>query len=352
MLKIQKHGIVLEPTVHFFERKAVLNPAIYQDGDDVHLFYRAIDGDNKSSIGYARLNGPLDLVERWDKPIVTREYDYESEGIEDPRIVKIGDTFYMTYVVHDGKNAITAYATSKTLASFKKRGVISPLITYKEAEQLFGESHLKDQYYLFSAFYQRAAGEDVLIWHKDLIPFPDLIRGKFTFLERILPDVQVVAVDDLEKLSSQDFWRDHLRHLSDHVVLESKHWFETRHVGGGAPPIKTRDGWLAIMHGVEETNKGRVYRAGAVLLDLEDPRRVIGKLHEPLFGPTESWEIGSTQNFEGEVANVVFPTGTALFGDTLYIYYGAADKRIAVASVSLAELLAELQNPERGHSHG
>lgn len=349
MFEVKKIGVLLEPTDRAFEGKAVLNPGVYQDGDTVHLFYRAIDHEGVSNIGYARLEGPTKVVERWDHPIIQPDFDYESKGVEDPRIVKIGSTFYVTYVAHDGKNALTAYATSKNLRKFEKRGIISPQIKYHEAAEIFRESHLKDSYFLFASFYEEEAGQDVCVWHKDFILFPEKIGGKFVMLQRILPDIQIVSFRDFSELTTE-FWRNYLKNLAENVVLENKHWFETRHIGGGAPPIATQDGWLAVIHGVEETNQGRVYRAGAMFLDRANPLRLIGKLHEPLFGPTEPWEVGSVKNFEGEVANVVFPTGTALFGDTLYIYYGAADHRIAVASVGMKGLLETLRNPAFGHN--
>lgn len=344
MLEVKKLGKVLEPTSLDFESEAVLNPAVYQDGRTVHMFYRAIDSEHRSCIGYARLDGPTEIVERWDHPIITREESYESQGVEDPRIVKIGTTFYMTYVAHDGKNAVTAYATASDILKFQKRGVISPRFTYHEAAQIFKKSQLKDAYSLFEAFYEEGAGEDVLVWHKDVILYPKKIEGMFTMLHRILPDIQIVQFKDFTELTDE-FWRNYLEHLSDNVILENKHWFETRNLGGGAPPIETKDGWLLIIHTVEETNRGRIYHAGAALFDKKDPKKLIGKLHEPLFSPVEEWERS------GFVSNVVFPTGTALFDDTLYIYYGAADKRIAVASVKLKDLIDEIKSPVMVHAH-
>ena len=114
--------------------------------------------------------------------------------------------------------------------------------------------------------------------------------------------------------------------------------FEVNYLGAGCPPIETEEGWLMIYHGVCETHIGRTYHAAAALLDLENPKNVIGRLPYPLFSPSESWEL------KGVVNNVVFPTGTALFGDELYIYYGAADLHTSVAKVSLQELLNELKN--------
>lgn len=128
--------------------------------------------------------------------------------------------------------------------------------------------------------------------------------------------------------------------LDSKVVLENKFWFESRNIGGGAPPIETDDGWLLIYHAVEELNKQRVYHAGAALMDINDPTKLIGRLDHPLFSPKEEWEVS------GEVGHVVFPTGTAIFGEDLYIYYGAADEHIAVAQVRLKDLLSELKNPK------
>jgi predicted GH43/DUF377 family glycosyl hydrolase len=100
--------------------------------------------------------------------------------------------------------------------------------------------------------------------------------------------------------------------------------------------MKTAAGWLIIYHGVHDTVKGYVYSACAALLDLDNPRKEIARLPYPLFFPEKVWEL------KGEVNNVCFPTGAILENDLLYIYYGAADERIAVASLRLDELLAEL----------
>ena len=123
----------------------------------------------------------------------------------------------------------------------------------------------------------------------------------------------------------------------DRPILDPKYGFEVNYIGGGCPPIETKEGWLLIYHGVCETTIGKTYHAAAALLDINNPRKVIARLEQPLFSPSQEWEK------EGVVNHVVFPTGTALFGDDLYIYYGAADKHTAVAKVSLQELLNELK---------
>jgi predicted GH43/DUF377 family glycosyl hydrolase len=170
--------------------------------------------------------------------------------------------------------------------------------------------------------------------------FPKKIDGKFALLHRILPDIQLMYFKDFKDLTL-DFWEDYFKTLCNHIVLESKHWYETRNIGGGAPPIETKKGWLIIYHAVDDMDCGRTYRAGAALLDKKDPTKVLGHLHHPLFSPEKDWEL------KGVVNQVVFPTGTAIFGKKLYIYYGAADKYIAAASVDLDKLLKSLTKSKR-----
>jgi len=341
MAEVKKLGIILEPTKHGFESAAVFNPAVWKEGKFVHLFYRAIDSENKSSIGYARLKGPAAVIERWKKPIIDREYDYESRGVEDPRIVKINGTFYLFYVAHDGKNAVTCCAVSQDLKTFKKMGIISSQITYGRAEKILRSAGLKDAYSFHAALYEKLGGKDILLWIKDTFLFPRKINGRFFLITRVLPDIQIVSFKDFKELTAE-FWENFFQNLPKHVILENKYWFESRHIGGGCPPIETKDGWIFIYHGVEARNIGKVYHTCVALLDKENPFKIIGRLAEPLFSPTEKWEK------TGFIPNVVFATGTAIFGKTLYIYYGAADQRVAAAAVNINELLRELKNsPEK-----
>jgi predicted GH43/DUF377 family glycosyl hydrolase len=121
------------------------------------------------------------------------------------------------------------------------------------------------------------------------------------------------------------------------MLLNPKFWYESRKIGLSGAPIRTSRGWLMIYHGVEDGAQGNVYRASAALLDLSDPTKVIGQLSEPLFSPHASWEKFGTAN------NVVFPSGSVLYDDNdIYIYYGAADTSIAVASINIDELVQEL----------
>lgn len=340
MIEVKKEGILLEKTVLGFENEGVLNPATIREGDWVHLFYRAVSKGNYSTLGYCRLQSPTKVEIRHKKPLLAPKEKYELQGMEDARIVRIDKTYFLTYTAYDGQNALGALATSKDLITFSRKGIITPKLTYREYQFCIECCDgLSDKYLRFvKMLYERGGaeiGSELYIWDKDVVMFPKKINGKFAFLHRLYPDIQIVYFNKPEELNYQ-YWKEYLLNIKSHIVLEGKMPFEASYVGGGCPPVETPDGWLMIYHGVQDTPQGYVYSACAALLDLEDPRKEIARLPYPLFKPDHEWEL------KGEVNNVCFPTGSVLFEDTLYIYYGAADDRIACASVSLSALVAEL----------
>ena len=338
MLEVKKEGILLEKTTLGFENEGVLNPAAIKEGDTVHLFYRAVRKGNYSSIGYSKLTKITEVEKRMDIPILFPQFDYEQQGIEDPRIVKIDDLYYLTYTANDGINAMGALATSKDLINWDKLGIIVPQFTYEEFAHLAeSKGELNNKYHRFNGKLIEHNNHDrkILLWDKNLVFFPRRIGGKLHFLHRIKPDIQIVAVNDLSELNVC-FWQNYFLKFNDYIVITPKLEHEVSYVGGGCPPIETEMGWLVIYHGVHDTVDGYVYCACATLLDLENPAKEIARLPYPLFIPEYKWEL------EGIVNNICFPTGAVVDNDTLYIYYGAADEHIACASTSLSKLLSEL----------
>jgi beta-1,2-mannobiose phosphorylase / 1,2-beta-oligomannan phosphorylase len=338
MIEVKKVGVLLAKTDLEFENEGVLNPAVIRQGDSVHIFYRAVQQGNHSTIGYCRLDGPLTIAERWEKPIIVPEFDYESHGVEDARIVKIDDLFFLTYTGYDGINARGALATSKNLRHFKKHGIIVPPITYAQFVYMAESTgKVNENYYRNHKFYYQDADPEkkMMLWDKNVVFFPRKINGQLVFLHRIRPGIQISFINSLKDLN-KEYWEDYFLKLHEHIVLDPVHLHESSYIGSGCPPIETEHGWLLIYHGVQETTDGLIYSACAALLDLNDPSKELARLPYVLFTPEYEWEL------KGEVNNVVFPTGTALFGDTLFIYYGAADSLIACASVNLSDLVAEL----------
>lgn len=338
MITVKKEGVLLDKTPLGFECDGVLNPAVIKEGNDVHVFYRAVSKGNYSSIGYCKLKGPLEVAIRHDTPVIFPQCDYETHGVEDPRIVKIEESYYLTYTAYDGVNALGALAMSDDLKSWHKMGIVVPQITYAafrhlaEAKAAINEKYLR---YNHHDGVIENNGRKVLMWDKNVILFPRKINGKIHMLHRIRPDIQLVSFDSIQDLTPE-FWQHYFLHLEACIVLSPKHEHEVSYIGGGCPPIETAYGWLFIYHGVHDTVAGFVYSACAALLDLENPTKELARLPYPLFKPEADYEL------KGEVNNVCFPTGTALFDDTLYIYYGAADEHIATASLSLSALLKDL----------
>lgn len=329
MVEVKKEGIILKCSDLDFENEGVLNPAVMQDGDKIHLFYRAVHKKNESCIGYCRLNGPLSVEQKDNKPFMVPEVGYEQHGMEDPRIVRLDDLYYLSYVAFDGKNALGALAVSADLENFERKGIIVPQITYTDFDLLTQNNPSLNKKYL-----KYNPGADVLA-DKDFVFFPRRVNGKITFLHRIKPDIQITAVNSLDDLT-EAFWEDYFRNFGDQIFLESKYDHEIEYVGAGCPPVETEHGWLIIYHGVRTVNEHYEYAGCAALMDLNDPQKEIARLPYPLFKPELDYEL------TGDVDDVCFPTGTAQFGDTLYIYYGAADELIACASVSLPGLVEEL----------
>ncbi|MDD3284918.1 MAG: pesticidal protein Cry7Aa [Patescibacteria group bacterium] len=336
MLNVKNEGIILEKTDLEFENKCVLNPACILVDGIVHMFYRAVSNSNVSSIGYCQLKDNK-VIERLNKPIIFPEFEYEKMGVEDPRITFLDGLYYIFYTAYDGRNALIAYATSEDLVNFEKKGLISPQISYDEAEDIFRDSKIRERYVMFEMLFKERLGGDVLLFEKDACLFPEKINNKFALFHRILPGIQIVYFNNFSELND-NYWRDHFKNLGDSIVLDPLFWFESRNIGGGCPPIKTKDGWLIIYHTVEDTPLGKIYHAAAALLDLKNPLKILGRLKEPLFSPENIWEK------DGVVNNVVFPTGAFIEEERLFIYYGAADKLIAAKSINLSELLKELKN--------
>lgn len=337
-IKVVKHGVLMEKTDSNFENEGVLNPGTTKAYDGYHLLYRAVSKGNHSSIGYCKLTDPLNIAHRELEPVMVPEMDFEQQGLEDPRLVKIEDIFYITYTGFDGVNALGALATSTDLKVFERKGVVVPQINYIEFNALtVTKTALNEKYNRYNANgnLTEKLGKKVYMWDKNVVLFPRKINNQFYFLHRIKPDIQIASVTNWTDLTVE-YWHNYFLNLDQYIVLSPKFTHEISYIGGGCPPIETEFGWLIIYHAVHDTINGYVYSACAALLDIAEPQKEIARLPYVLFEPDLDWEL------EGVVNNVCFPTGTLLLNDTLYIYYGAADDKIACASVSLKSLLQEL----------
>lgn len=327
--------LFLQPKSNRFESRAVLNPAIVQDGETLHMYYRAVDPDMISTVGYLRVkqNGENEIIEeRRDTPLVAPEQQFEHMGVEDPRVVKFEGKYHLFCTVYNGRDACLGYADSDDFFNFSPRKPIGPLFTRAEALKIIeGNKGLEAQRDWWSK-----EDPEGIIWEKDATILPRRVDGKIIFIHRLQPDMQIAYLDSLDQLGDQDFWRDELAHMDKHILMSRVTDWESSHMGMGPVPIETPEGWLMIYHGVNYT-PAKTYRAGAALLDLENPQRVIGRTPEPLFEPIEPWEM------VGDVDNVVFPEGLAVRDNVLDIYYGGADSVIGRISVRMDHLIDYLK---------
>lgn len=303
MLKRFKSNPILKPEFEW-EIKGAFNPCVVKDGKKIKMLYRGMDASYISHIGYAESTDGIHFKKN-KKPLVNLQEDYEKYGMEDPRIIKVENKFYITYVIlnekpFSGRNNLpqTAVIYTKDFKNFMRIGKI----TSKGAND------------------------------KDILIFPEKIRGHYYFIHR--PDQWTGAS---YQTHAPSIWISHTNKFEKlwhpTLLLKPESKWEEYKVGGGCPPIKTKKGWLCIYHGL--TNN-LVYNAGAFLLDLKDPRKVIAKLKNPILKAEKDYEKTSDGKW------VVFPTGAIVLNDELYVYYGAGDRFSCLATCKLDTLLQQL----------
>lgn len=323
--------LFMQPGQATFEKRAVLNPSIITIDGVHHMHYRAVDPEMISTIGYAQIDyssGTAEIVNRHPEPVLKPRYEFDKMGVEDPRVVEFEGKYYMFHTAYDGYNAITALVAGDDVVNWEESYRIGPLFTNEEAIKLIPKAASLDHYRETWA----KDPADQLLWEKDMSVFPRRINGKIACLHRLRPDMQIAYLDSMDDLKDQAYWEDYLRHMDEFRHMGREQDWEASHMGMGPSPIETSEGWLVIYHGVNMTG-AKTYRAGAALLDLDDPQKVIGRTREPLFEPVTDWER------VGDVDNVVFPEGLIIHENNLDIFYGGADSMIGVISVKFDELI-------------
>ncbi|WP_411029709.1 glycoside hydrolase family 130 protein [Spongiimicrobium sp. 3-5] len=226
-------------------------------------------------------------------PPIFGEGEYESYGIEDCRVVKIKDTYYLTYTMVSPNGVGVGLRTTKDWKNFEHKGMIlSP-------------------------------------HNKDCAIFEERINGKFYALHRpSSPELGGNYIWLGESLDGEH-WGNHKC-----IAKTRKDKFDSKRLGAGAAPIKTEKGWLQIYHGATAEHR---YCLGAILLDLKDPSIVIARSEEPIMEPSADYE---RTGFFGEV---IFTNGHRVSGDQIEMYYGAADEFVGLATFSIKEILKTLE---------
>ncbi len=320
-----KNPILMPRSKNSWESKATFNPAAFFAKGRIHLIYRAIGDDDISTFGYASSLDGLNFDERLDYPIYAPRASFEGQsikrpqtpsayasggsgigGCEDPRVSVIDETLYMTYVAFDGWNPPRVALTSILLEDFlnhrwnwKEPVLITPYLP--------GEGN------------------------KNSCILPEKIDGKYAIFHRIWPDILIDYADDLNFDGKNKFLS-----KTGHAKIKPRklHW-DSRKIGIGATPIKTSSGWLLIYQAVGNQD-GSKYKIGAMLLDLQNPAKVLARAQVPVLEP-EAWYEN-----EGWKYGVVYPCGAVVKDDELYVYYGGADTYSCVAKANLPDFLSHL----------
>ena len=298
---------IITPKGDGWESTGTFNPTAVKYDGKIVMLYRAQDRQGKSSLGYATSDDGVHFVRR-PEPILAADAPYETGGgIEDPRLVKIGDTFYLTYTGYNNQggsgmhatgpthgDAQLCLATSTDLTHWKRQGIIMP--AYK--------------------------GKWNVGWTKSGAIVPEKINGKYWMYyladgAHQMTQMAIASSDDLLH------WTDVL----DHPVVASRpKMFDSQVVEPGPAPLITSDGIFLIYNGADDNN---VYRTGWVVFDKKDPTKVVARAEHPIFEPRHDWEK------VGQVPNVVFVEGMVPDGNRWLFYYGGADKYVGVASAAV-----------------
>ncbi len=278
-LRRYEENPIIFPDGGGFDASATFNPAAIVKDNKVYLFYRAQETwFGTSVIGLAISEDGLHF-EKLNNPIIVPEYEWELlGGCEDPRIVKINDTYYMTYTAYDKKTARLALARSKDLIHWEKIGLVFPWWGWSKSGAIIPVK-INGYYWMYFG--------DSNIW--------------------------VAKSRDMVHWETDRNW----------VVLKPrKGYFDSKLVEPGPPPIVVGDKIILIYNGA---NDSLVYSVGWVIFSIEDPTKPIARAEKPILTPKTYWE-----RF-GQVRNVVFAEGLVYFKGKWYLYYGAADTFICVA---------------------
>lgn len=314
LVKYEENPIISPKAGNGWEAWQTFNPGVILLKDKVHFLYRAIGGDGISRFGYAASSDGFCIDERLPYSVYEHKvgqrpsftiFSYFSGGsfggAEDPRIVRVNeeDTLYMTYTACDEglRVALTSIKVNDFLNKkwkWKPPALISP------------------------------PGEV----HKNWVIFPEKINAKYAILHSISPEILIDYFDDLNfdnRTYIKSYYNSKIR----------KNCWDSWVRGAGAPPIKTKYGWLVFYQAMEGNDFSK-YKVGAMLLDLNDPTKILHRAKEPVLEPEESYENN------GFKSGVVYVTGAVIKDGLLLVYYGGADSYVCVAHAPFDEFVEAL----------
>ena len=283
---------IIAPRGNGWESAGTFNPAVVRQENKIVMLYRAQDQAGTSRLGYAESDDGIHFSRRTE-PVLSPQADYEKDGgVEDPRLVQFGATYYLTYTGYNKTDAQLCLATSKDLIHWDRKGVILPANK--------GNWNVK--------------------WTKSGAIVPEKINGKYWMY---FLGTSADGKDQTGLASSTDLL--HWTEASKTPVLPVRPGhFDSRVAEPGPPPVVARGGSGRILLYYNGADDNLVYRTGVAVFDLKDPRKLVARSDKPFFAPETDWEK------VGQVPNVVFVEGMIYQHQSWWFYYGGADKYVGV----------------------
>lgn len=319
VVKKSEHNPILVPNKdHYWEEFATFNMCPIQKGKTTYGLYRAISAIDKiniqqqtSIIGIGKSKDGIHFEDR--VPFIIPEEPWDVHGCEDPRITFFEGKYYIFYTALSGypfnkDNIKVAVAISKDLKKVDERHLVTP----------------------FNA--------------KAMTLFPERINGKIVVIFSAHTDMPpakmaIAQLDRIEQLWDESFWKNWEKKIDLNVIDFRRNEYD--HLEVGAPPVKTKYGWLLIYSHIQNYFESpekldRIFGIEAILLDVNDPTKILGRTKGPILVPEESYELS------GYISNVIFPSGVLVKKDKLSIYYGATDTTTCLAYISLKDLIGSM----------
>lgn len=319
VVKRSHHNPILVPYKdHYWEANASFNMSVLKKGKIFYGAYRAISAEDKmriperiSTIGLGQSRDGVHFKDC--AQFIVPKAEWEKYGCEDPRLTFFEGNYYIFYTAlskypFEASGIKVGVAISKDLKKVHERHPVTP----------------------FNA--------------KAMALFPERINGKVTAILTVNTDIPpakiaIAAVDKIEELWNPEFWEKWYREIDKHTLDLRR--LPSDHVEVGAPPIKTKEGWLLFYSHIQNyfsggENQERIFGIEAVLLGAKNPKKIVGRTAGPILVPQEPYEL------IGHVPNVVFPSGAILSKDTLSLYYGAADTTVCAAYLNINDLLGTM----------
>ena len=316
--RAEDNPILVPMRDHHWEASATFNMSLVKHGRHIHGLYRAISSkdslrtpDQISTIGIAKSLDGLHFTDR--RQLIEPLEEWEKFGCEDPRVTFFEGHYYIFY-------------TALSIYPFAPEGIRAAVAISDDLKKI-KEKHC------VTTFNSKA-----------MTLFPERINGKVTVLfsahtDGAVAKMVVAQADDISEFWSPKFWESWYTKMNEHEI-EKLRRNDYDHVEVGATPIKTKYGWLLIYSHIQNFfpggERGPLFGIEALLLDLDDPRKVVGRTKGPMMVPEEPYELS------GHVSNVIFPSGALLDGDILTIYYSASDTTVCSARVNFNNLVSSI----------